>query len=179
MIASSTPTSTSSCSARSSSTSAARRSGAYTASRIFVPLGMRDTTFLPPASLVPRIAPTEACEPLAWPCGTSGAPMLRGVVHDPTARRMGGCRPCRPLLDGRGPVGLRVGCCWRVALERRAHSVAADGGHDDRAAADVAAPDAAWAGTWTARTRRTAVSCCRSARSVTRDSRGRQSGSIR
>ena len=64
--------------------------GAYTARRIFGPLGMRDTTFLPPRSLVPRIAPTDACEPLAWPCGTPGAPMLRGVVHDPTARRMGG-----------------------------------------------------------------------------------------
>jgi uncharacterized protein YbbC (DUF1343 family)/CubicO group peptidase (beta-lactamase class C family) len=43
--------------------------------RLFVPLGMRETMFLPPAALVPRIAPTEA---------------LRGVVHDPTARRMGG-----------------------------------------------------------------------------------------
>jgi uncharacterized protein YbbC (DUF1343 family)/CubicO group peptidase (beta-lactamase class C family) len=64
--------------------------GAVTARRIFVPLGMRDTTFLPPPSLVPRIAPTEACEPLAWPCGTAGASMLRGIVHDPTARRMGG-----------------------------------------------------------------------------------------
>ena len=64
--------------------------GAYTARRIFGPLGMRDTTFLPSRSLVPRIAPTAACEPLAWPCGTPGAPMLRGVVHDPTARRMGG-----------------------------------------------------------------------------------------
>ena len=63
---------------------------AFTARRIFVPLGMHDTTFLPPASLAPRVAPTEACQPLAWPCSTAGAPMLRGVVHDPTARRMGG-----------------------------------------------------------------------------------------
>jgi uncharacterized protein YbbC (DUF1343 family)/CubicO group peptidase (beta-lactamase class C family) len=41
---------------------------------VFVPLGMRDTTFLPAPST--RIAPTE-----------NG---LRGVVHDPTAQRMGG-----------------------------------------------------------------------------------------
>jgi uncharacterized protein YbbC (DUF1343 family) len=58
--------------------------------RIFEPLGMRDTLFTPPASLVPRIAPTEACAPLAWPCGGPAARMLRGQVHDPTARRMGG-----------------------------------------------------------------------------------------
>ena len=35
---------------------------------IFDPLGMRDTMFLPPASLRPRIAPTESCLPFAWPC---------------------------------------------------------------------------------------------------------------
>ena len=58
--------------------------------RIFRPLGMTDTGFNPPSSLRPRIAPTEPCPPLAWPCGGDGAVMLRGRVHDPTARRMGG-----------------------------------------------------------------------------------------
>jgi uncharacterized protein YbbC (DUF1343 family)/CubicO group peptidase (beta-lactamase class C family) len=58
--------------------------------RVFGPLGMRDTGFLPPSSMRSRIAPTESCEPLAWPCETPAATMLRGVVHDPTARRMGG-----------------------------------------------------------------------------------------
>ncbi len=58
--------------------------------QIFEPLGMTDTTFRPPKTLEARIAPTERCEMLAWPCNTPGAPMLRGVVHDPTARRMGG-----------------------------------------------------------------------------------------
>ena len=58
--------------------------------RIFRPLGMRDTGFNPPASMRTRIAPTEPCAPLAWPCGGDGAVMLRGRVHDPTARRMGG-----------------------------------------------------------------------------------------
>lgn len=45
---------------------------------IFAPLGMRDTTFRPTMSK--RIAPTEFADGV----------MLRGVVHDPTARRMGG-----------------------------------------------------------------------------------------
>ncbi|MGH9173328.1 MAG: exo-beta-N-acetylmuramidase NamZ domain-containing protein, partial [Vicinamibacterales bacterium] len=50
-----------------------------------------DTEFNPPASKHPRIAPTERCDAMsAWPCNTPNAPPLRGVVHDPTARRMGG-----------------------------------------------------------------------------------------
>jgi uncharacterized protein YbbC (DUF1343 family)/CubicO group peptidase (beta-lactamase class C family) len=48
---------------------------------VFGPLGMKTTAFNPPASWRPRIAPTEYDE--------SGR-MLRGIVHDPTARRMGG-----------------------------------------------------------------------------------------
>jgi CubicO group peptidase (beta-lactamase class C family) len=44
--------------------------------RIFEPLGMRDTSFNPDPSLLPRIAPT----------GKS----TRGSVHDPTAAAMGG-----------------------------------------------------------------------------------------
>jgi uncharacterized protein YbbC (DUF1343 family)/CubicO group peptidase (beta-lactamase class C family) len=63
---------------------------AFLKARVFEPLGMRDTGFLPAATLRSRIAPTESCEPLAWPCETPAAVMLRGVVHDPTARRMGG-----------------------------------------------------------------------------------------
>ena len=54
----------------------------YAHDKIFVPLGMSDTMFRPPASLRGRIAPTEI-DP------ASGLP-LRGVVHDPTARYMGG-----------------------------------------------------------------------------------------
>lgn len=49
---------------------------------VYQPLGMRDSMFLPPASLIPRIAPTEN-DP------ATGKP-FRGVVHDPTARFMGG-----------------------------------------------------------------------------------------
>ena len=62
----------------------------FASERVFGPLGMRDTMFTPPESLRPRIAPTEKCTPLGWPCEGPGAVMMRGVVHDPTARRMGG-----------------------------------------------------------------------------------------
>jgi uncharacterized protein YbbC (DUF1343 family) len=55
----------------------------YARDNVFRPLGMKETMFQPPASLRPRIAPTER-----WPI-KDGAP-LRGVVHDPTARNMGG-----------------------------------------------------------------------------------------
>ncbi len=64
---------------------------AYLKSRVFGPLGMTETGFLPPKSLLPRIAPTERCgEQDAFPCKRPDLAPLRGVVHDPTARRMGG-----------------------------------------------------------------------------------------
>ena len=52
----------------------------FVAREIFGPLKMTDTGYLPPASKLSRIAPTEVVE---------GKP-FRGVVHDPTARHMGG-----------------------------------------------------------------------------------------
>ncbi|HXJ40299.1 MAG TPA: exo-beta-N-acetylmuramidase NamZ domain-containing protein, partial [Bryobacteraceae bacterium] len=69
------------------------------------PLGMQDSGYLPAASLRSRIAPTETQKD-----GT----ILRGVVHDPTARYMGGvaghaglfstaddlAKFCQMLLDG-------------------------------------------------------------------------------
>jgi len=69
------------------------------------PLGMKDSGFLPAVALRGRIAPTEAQKD-----GT----ILRGVVHDPTARYMGGVaghaglfttaddlsRFCQMMLDG-------------------------------------------------------------------------------
>lgn len=53
----------------------------YASKHIFVPLGMQSTRFLPPKEWISRIAPTQYDE---------HGHMLRGVVHDPTARRMGG-----------------------------------------------------------------------------------------
>lgn len=66
---------------------------------IFNPLGMRDSGFRPleepqrwAAVPVERIAPTEWEGDIGAPLAQrpQGARMLRGVVHDPTARRMGG-----------------------------------------------------------------------------------------
>jgi len=54
----------------------------YAREHIFLPLGMKETMFQPPASLVPRIAPTERNGP--------NGPPFRGVVHDETSRYMGG-----------------------------------------------------------------------------------------
>ena len=100
--------------------------------QIFEPLGMKETMFLPPPSLRPRIAPTERCTALGWPCDprmagstpqqAGPAEMLRGVVHDPTARRMGGVAGhaglfstaadlasfCRMLLGGGTYRGARI-----------------------------------------------------------------------
>src|ERR1700683_3065004 len=53
----------------------------YCQKKIFLPLKMTHTRFLPPASWLPKIAPTQYDE---------HEKMLRGVVHDPTVRRMGG-----------------------------------------------------------------------------------------
>ena len=53
----------------------------YSAKHIFASLGMKETRFLPPNSWQPRIAPTEEDD---------NHHLLRGLVHDPTARRMGG-----------------------------------------------------------------------------------------
>ena len=90
--------------------------------RIFEPLGMQDTMFNPPAATRPRIAPTESCTRYGWPCQGPEMAMLRGVVHDPTARRMGGVAGhaglfstaadlaifCRMLLGGGAFQGARV-----------------------------------------------------------------------
>jgi CubicO group peptidase (beta-lactamase class C family) len=47
---------------------------------IYGPLKMADTGFLPPKEKLSRVAPTEVVDGKPW----------RGVVHDPTARKMGG-----------------------------------------------------------------------------------------
>lgn len=52
----------------------------FAARRVFAPLQMTTTMFHPPEALRPKIAPTERVDGV----------ILRGVVHDPTARYMGG-----------------------------------------------------------------------------------------
>jgi uncharacterized protein YbbC (DUF1343 family)/CubicO group peptidase (beta-lactamase class C family) len=53
----------------------------YADAHIFQPLGMKHTRFLPSKEWTPKIAQTLA---------VGNHHMLRGVVHDPTAQRMGG-----------------------------------------------------------------------------------------
>ena len=53
---------------------------AFTRKRFYHPLGMRETSFNPPAAWRARIAPTEVFQ----------GQMLRGVVHDPRARQLHG-----------------------------------------------------------------------------------------
>lgn len=53
----------------------------FAAKEVFAPLGMKHTRYLPPEDWKVKIAPTQYDEENH---------MLRGVVHDPTARRMGG-----------------------------------------------------------------------------------------
>jgi len=87
----------------------------YTAEKIFAPLGMKDTGYRPRAELRKRIAPTEEIElPAGAKAGSGQGRVLRGEVHDPRARGMGGvgghaglfstaddlARFCRMLLGG-------------------------------------------------------------------------------
>lgn len=85
----------------------------FATKHIFQPLGMKDTSFNPPAEWHARIAPTEKDETQT---------LLRGVVHDPTSRRMGGVaghaglfstvtdvsRYARMILNGGELDGVRV-----------------------------------------------------------------------
>lgn len=77
----------------------------YVKKILFDPLVMKDTTYLPSPALKTRIAPTEM---------QKDGVILRGVVHDPTARYMGGVaghagvfstaddlgKFCQMILDG-------------------------------------------------------------------------------
>ncbi|MGH9795707.1 MAG: exo-beta-N-acetylmuramidase NamZ domain-containing protein [Candidatus Acidiferrales bacterium] len=63
----------------------------FAAQNIFEPLGMKDTRSLPPQEWLPRIAPTEEIDlPEGAKAGSGKGRVLRGVVHDPRARGMGG-----------------------------------------------------------------------------------------
>ncbi len=79
---------------------------------IFKPLGLHDTGFLPPAAKVVRVAPTTK----------ENGVVLRGVVHDPTSRKMFGvaghaglftsaadtAQFARMLLNGGELEGVRI-----------------------------------------------------------------------
>ena len=81
----------------------------YASVHFYKPLKMAHTTFLPPVAWRPKIAATEYDE---------RGVMLKGVVHDPTSRRMGGvaghaglfstaddlAKLAQALLDGGKPI---------------------------------------------------------------------------
>jgi SSS family transporter len=62
----------------------------YAQRHIFKPLGMVQTTYLPAKRLITEIAPTEYDAELNAAVNPDFGKMLRGVVNDPTTRRMGG-----------------------------------------------------------------------------------------
>ncbi len=54
-------------------------------------MGMAHTRFLPPQDWLPRIAPTEEIDlPEGAKAGSGRGRILRGIVHDPRSRAMGG-----------------------------------------------------------------------------------------
>jgi len=94
----------------------------FTQKHIFHPLGMTNTGFSLPSSMVRRVAPTEPCQKHDPVCNESSLQMLRGIVHDPTARRMGGVAGhaglfstandlavfCQMLLNGGTRNGVQI-----------------------------------------------------------------------
>src|SRR5206468_11046176 len=98
----------------------------FCAREIYQPLHMTDTGFLPSKEKLQRIAPTEL---------TDGV-MLRGTVHDPTARLMGGvaghagvfttasdlARYAGMLLNGGELDGARIFKPETVALMAAVHT---------------------------------------------------------
>ncbi len=69
----------------------------YAQTYIFGPLGMTMTRFNPPQPWMPRIAPTQRDEHTGQ--------VLRGTVHDPTARQMGGVAGDAGLFSTADDVG--------------------------------------------------------------------------
>lgn len=68
-----------------------KRLDEYAEENFYRPLGMTRTRFLPPASWIAKIAPTEEIDLLAGAKAGSGlGHLLRGVVHDPRSRAIGG-----------------------------------------------------------------------------------------
>lgn len=115
---------------------------------IFEPLGMRETMFRPPASLLGRIAPTETRRgQMSYlggnpeDAGAEAERVLRGEVHDPTAYRMGGVAGhaglfstaddlaiyCQMILNGGEYNGRRILSPLSVAAMTRPRAVNAEG----------------------------------------------------
>jgi CubicO group peptidase (beta-lactamase class C family) len=93
----------------------------YAQRHIITPLGLKHTRYLPPESWLPFIAPTEyehgkSASGVAGLASGPGDVVLRGVVHDPTARRMGGVAGHAGLFS----CGDDVAAYAQSLLDRRA-----------------------------------------------------------
>ena len=94
--------------------------------RIFEPLGMKDTMFLPAAALVTRIAPTESCTPLGWPCeGPGHADAARRRARSDRAAHGRRCRARGPVQHRRRSRDLLPHAARRRRLQRRPDPLAA------------------------------------------------------
>lgn len=98
---------------------------AFARENVFAPLGLRDTTFRPRPS--GRIAPTE-----------SG---LRGVVHDPTSRRMGGVAGHAGLFTTAADAAKFARAVLDLALGRAREDLPQDLRGALRAMSRVASPE--------------------------------------
>jgi len=128
-----------------------RRLDEFAAEEVFRPLRMVDTGFRPSVDHVLRVAPTTRTTNGVW----------RGVVHDPTARRMGGvaghagmftsvddlARYARMLLNGGELDGVRI---LRAETVRLMTSVQSPEGVRDRRGLgwDIDSPYAGPRGEW-------------------------------
>jgi len=78
----------------------------YAQEHIFTPLKMTHTRFLPPAALIPGIAPTAYDDQGDATTNPDFNKMLRGTVHDPSTRRMGGVAGHAGVFSTAGDVAL-------------------------------------------------------------------------
>jgi SSS family transporter len=78
----------------------------YAQEHIFKPLKMTHTGYLPAATLIPSIAPTQFDDQGDATTNPGFDKMLRGVVHDPSTRRMGGVAGHAGVFSTAGDVAL-------------------------------------------------------------------------
>ena len=83
----------------------------FEAKYIAEPLRLRSTRFLPPESWRSRVAPTQY----------DNGVMLRGTVHDPTARRMGGVAGHAGLFSSAGDVAIYAQSLLNRLAGRHSH----------------------------------------------------------
>ncbi len=104
----------------------------FTRTHVFVPLGMKDTMFKPPATLASRIAPDREVRAHLVPvrAGRRRVAPWRGARPDGPSHEQRG-RARGSVHDGGRPGPLRPDAAQRRATRGRAHPVTPDRGPDD------------------------------------------------